>query len=77
MSSVDGPLAARDKLADGVASALSANLADADVKRRQDVPLDDVKLYMELQGCLMRRVMPAVLQAFQTCIVQIEAPRLL
>jgi hypothetical protein len=65
-----------DKLADGVASALSANLANADVKRRQDVPLDDVQLYMQLEGCLVRRVMPAVLQAFQTRIVQIEAPRI-
>lgn len=65
-----------DTLADGVASALTANLAIADVKRRQDVPLDDVQLYMQLQDRLVRRVMPAILQAFQTRIVQIEAPRI-
>lgn len=65
-----------EKLADGVASTLSANLADRDVKRRQDVPLDDAMLYMQLQSCLLRRVMPAVLQAFQSRIVQIEAPRI-
>jgi hypothetical protein len=65
-----------EKPADGVASALGANRADADVKRRQDVPLDDVQLYMQLRDCLVRHVMPAILQAFQTRIVQIEAPRI-
>jgi predicted 2-oxoglutarate/Fe(II)-dependent dioxygenase YbiX len=64
-----------DKLAHGVASSSGANLADADAKRRQDVPLDDAQLYSRLHDCLARRVIPAVLQAFQTRIVQIELPR--
>ena len=49
---------------------------DADVKRRRDVALDDVRLYGPLRDCLVRRVMPAILQAFQSRIVRIEAPRI-
>ena len=64
------------KLADGVASTLSANLADGDVKRRQDVPLDDARLFVQLRDRLVCRVVPAIFQAFQTRIVQIEAPRI-
>jgi predicted 2-oxoglutarate/Fe(II)-dependent dioxygenase YbiX len=65
-----------DKLAGGVASVAGASVADTEVKRRQDVPLDDVRLYGQLRDCLVRRLMPAILQAFQTRIVQIEAPRI-
>ena len=65
-----------EKRADGVASAAGASVADADVKRRRDVALDDVRLYGPLRDCLVRRVMPAILQAFQSRIVRIEAPRI-
>jgi predicted 2-oxoglutarate/Fe(II)-dependent dioxygenase YbiX len=64
-----------DKLKDGVASAAAASSANADTKRRIDVPVDDAKLFMPLRDCLVRRVMPAILQVFQTRIVQIEMPR--
>jgi predicted 2-oxoglutarate/Fe(II)-dependent dioxygenase YbiX len=63
------------KLADNVASSAGASKADAEMKRRQDVPVDDAHLFMALRDSLVRRVMPAILQAFQTRIVQIELPR--
>ena len=37
-----------DKLADGVASASGASVADTEMKRRQDVPLDDARLFVQL-----------------------------
>lgn len=64
-----------EKLSDSVASVAGASTANADTKRRIDVPVDDAKLYMPLRDCLVRRVMPAILQVFQTRIVQIEMPR--
>jgi predicted 2-oxoglutarate/Fe(II)-dependent dioxygenase YbiX len=64
-----------EKLADGVASRAGANRADADVKRRHDVPVNDARLFTALRDCLARRVLPAVLQAFQARIVQVELPR--
>ena len=65
-----------DKRMDSVASAAAASSASADTKRRIDVPVDDAKLFMPLRDCLVRRVMPAILQVFQTRIVQIEMPRI-
>lgn len=65
-----------DKLADGVASASGASVGGVDVRRRQDVPLDDVRLYVQLRDCLVSRLMPAILQAFQARIVKIEAARI-
>ena len=38
-----------DKLTDGVASAAAASSANADTKRRIDVPVDDAKLFMPLR----------------------------
>jgi predicted 2-oxoglutarate/Fe(II)-dependent dioxygenase YbiX len=64
-----------NKLADGVASAGGASQADADTKRRRDVPVDDKRLFGVLRDSLVRRVVPAILRAFQTRIVQIELPR--
>jgi len=65
-----------DKLADGVASAAGASQADADTKRRRDVPVDDKQLFGVLRNGLVRRVVPAILRAFQTRIVQVELPRI-
>lgn len=65
-----------EKRSDGVASVAGAANADSDIKRRSDVPVDDAKLYGTLRDALVRRVMPAILQAFQTRIVQIELPRI-
>lgn len=64
------------KSANGVASASGASIADTEMKRRQDVPLDDARLFLQVRDRLVRRLMPAILQAFQTRIVQIEAPRI-
>jgi predicted 2-oxoglutarate/Fe(II)-dependent dioxygenase YbiX len=64
-----------DKLADSVASASGASTADAECKRRYDVPVDDKRLFTVLRDGLVRRVLPSILQAFQTRIVQIELPR--
>jgi len=65
-----------DKIADGVASAADASRADAVVKKRADVPVNDVQLFTALRDGLVRRVMPAILQAFHVRIVQIELPRI-
>jgi predicted 2-oxoglutarate/Fe(II)-dependent dioxygenase YbiX len=62
-----------DKLANRVGSQ-TGNVVNADVKRRQDVQLDDPKLFVDLRDCLVRRVMPAMLQAFHIQIEVIEAP---
>jgi predicted 2-oxoglutarate/Fe(II)-dependent dioxygenase YbiX len=63
----------REKLANTVGSE-SGNVANADVKRRQDVQLDDPKLFVELRDCIVRRVLPAMAQAFHARINVIEAP---
>jgi len=65
-----------DKRTDGVASNAGAANADSDIKRRADVPVDDAALFGALRDALVRRVMPAILQAFQSRIVQIELPRI-
>lgn len=64
-----------EKRADGVASAAGAVSTHADIKRRRDVPVDDAALFSALREALVRRVMPAILQAFQIRIVQFELPR--
>lgn len=64
-----------NKLANEVGS-LNGNVANADVKRRVDVELDDRALFMPVRDCLVRRVTPAILQAFHTSIKVIEAPRI-
>ena len=63
-----------NKLVDGVASIVGANRADADIKRRVDVPLDDNQLFVLVRDCLVRRLMLAILQAFHSRVVQIEMP---
>lgn len=65
-----------NKLVDGVASIVGANRADADIKRRVDVPLDDKQLFVLVRDCLVRRLMLAILQAFHSRVVQIEMPRI-
>ena len=64
-----------EERADGVASAAGAASVHADVKRRRDVPVDDAALFSAVREALVRRVLPAILQAFQTRIVQFELPR--
>ncbi|HTR86389.1 MAG TPA: 2OG-Fe(II) oxygenase [Reyranella sp.] len=63
----------RDKLTDTV-DAAGGNVARADLKRRQDVRVDDPALLERLQNALVRRVSPLILQAFHTPINVIEAP---
>jgi hypothetical protein len=61
------------KIANEVASD-AGNTVNADIKRRQDVRLDDPTLFVQLRDCLVRRVVPTILQAFHTRINVIEAP---
>jgi hypothetical protein len=63
------------KLANEVGSD-SGNVVNADVKRRLDVQLDDPALFVQLRDCLVRRVVPAMVQAFHARINVIEAPRI-
>jgi predicted 2-oxoglutarate/Fe(II)-dependent dioxygenase YbiX len=64
-----------DKLANEVGSA-NGNIVKAEVKRRLDVPLDNAKLFRQLRDCLVRRVAPAISQAFHTHTMVIEAPHI-
>lgn len=64
-----------DKLANEVGSS-GGNVVNAEVKRRLDVQLDDPKLFVQLRDCLVRRVVPAMMQAFHARIMVIEAPRI-
>jgi len=50
------------------------NVGNADVKRRQDVQLDDPTLFTQLRDRIVRRVVPAMAQAFHARINVIEAP---
>ncbi|MPZ30634.1 MAG: hypothetical protein GEV13_06505 [Rhodospirillales bacterium] len=50
------------------------NVVNGDVKRRHDVQLDDARLFAQPRDCLVRRVAPAILQAFHIGIMVIEAP---
>jgi predicted 2-oxoglutarate/Fe(II)-dependent dioxygenase YbiX len=63
------------KLANEVGST-GGNVVNADVKRRLDVQLEDSKLFVHLRDCLVRRVVPAMMQAFHARIMVIEAPRI-
>ena len=60
----------------------AGNASNAEVKRRTDVQLDDGKqlddrkLFVQLRDCLVRRVAPAILQAFHIRTTVIEAPRI-
>jgi len=64
-----------DKLANEVGSA-AGNVVKAEVKRRLDVQVDDAKLFRQLRDCLVRRVAPAISQAFHTRTMVIEAPHI-
>src|SRR5262249_6817143 len=61
------------KIVNEVASG-AGNLVNADIKRRQDVRLDDPALFVQLRACLARRVVPAFFQASHARITVIEAP---
>lgn len=63
----------RDKLTDTV-DAAGGNVARGDLKRRQDVRVDDPALLERLRTALVRRISPLILQAFHTPINVIEAP---
>ncbi|MFO1079836.1 MAG: 2OG-Fe(II) oxygenase [Reyranellaceae bacterium] len=52
----------------------TGNVANADVKRRQDVQLDDPGLFVALRDRIVRRVLPLMEQAFHARIGVIEAP---
>ena len=52
----------------------AGNTANAGIKRRQDVRLDDPTLFVQLRDCLVRRVAPTILQAFHTRVMVMEAP---
>ncbi|CAN5911909.1 hypothetical protein BH11PSE3_BH11PSE3_44870 [soil metagenome] len=62
-----------EKLANRVGSS-TGNVVNDDVKRRQDVQVDDPTLFARLRDCLVRRVTPAMVQAFHADIRVIEAP---
>jgi 2OG-Fe(II) oxygenase superfamily len=62
-----------DKVSNTVGG-LQGNVVNGDVKRRHDVQLDDPRLFVQLRDCLVRRVAPAILQAFHIGIMVIEAP---
>jgi hypothetical protein len=52
----------------------SGNVVNEDVKRRIDVQVDDPKLFVEVRDRLVRRAVPAILQAYHIEIRVIEAP---
>ncbi len=62
-----------DKIANTV-GCQAGNVVNADAKRRQDAQVDDPALFIRLRDCLVRRVAPAILQAFHTRVTVIEAP---
>jgi hypothetical protein len=62
-----------DKVSNTVGG-LQGNVVNGDVKRRHDVQLDDPRLFVQLRDCLVRRVVPAILRAFNIGIMVIEAP---
>lgn len=61
------------KVANSVGSG-TGNVINGDVKRRQDVQVDDPRLFVQLRDCLVRRVVPLIEQAFHARINVIEAP---
>jgi predicted 2-oxoglutarate/Fe(II)-dependent dioxygenase YbiX len=62
-----------DQVANRV-GASTGNVVNENIKRRIDVQVDDSSLFVEVRDCLVRRVVPAILQAFHTRINVIEAP---
>lgn len=62
-----------DKVANMVGSE-GGNVINTDVKRRQDVQLEDPKLFVQVRDLLVRRVVPVIAQAFHTRVIVIEAP---
>lgn len=62
-----------DKVANTIDVA-GGNVASADLKRRQDVPVDDPALFAQLRDALMRRIAPMILRAFHTTINVLEMP---
>jgi predicted 2-oxoglutarate/Fe(II)-dependent dioxygenase YbiX len=62
-----------DKVADRVGSP-DGNVVNGEVKRRLDVQVDDPGLFVQFRDCLVRRVAPAILQAFHVGTTVIEAP---
>jgi predicted 2-oxoglutarate/Fe(II)-dependent dioxygenase YbiX len=65
-----------EKLRDGVASAAGGRVAAASIKRRADVPLDDMALYAVFQERMERRAGPEMLRAFRFRAARFEAPRI-
>jgi predicted 2-oxoglutarate/Fe(II)-dependent dioxygenase YbiX len=65
-----------EKLRDGVASAAGGRVAAASIKRRADVPLDDMALYAAFQERMERRAAPEMLRAFRFRAARFEAPRI-
>lgn len=63
----------RDKLTNTV-DAPRGNVAAADLKRRQDVQVDDAALLDRLRGVLMGRIAPMILRVFHTQVTVFEAP---
>ena len=63
----------RDKLTNTV-DAARGNVAAADLKRRQDVQVEDAALLGRLRGVLMGRIAPMILKVFHTQITVFEAP---
>ena len=62
-----------EKRANRVGS-LTGNVVNADVKRRLDVQVDEPGLLARLRADIGKRVVPAILRAFQIGIMVIEAP---
>jgi predicted 2-oxoglutarate/Fe(II)-dependent dioxygenase YbiX len=62
-----------DKLTNTI-DAAGGNVASADLKRRQDVQVDDPALFTALRDALVRRISPLIFQAFHTTINVLEAP---
>lgn len=67
---------AGEKSRDRVASAAGGARADAGIKRRTDVMLDDRALYAAFQQAIERRVAPELWRAFRFRIARFEAPRI-
>ncbi len=65
-----------EKSRDRVASAAGGARADAGIKRRTDVMLDDQGLYAAFQQRIERRVAPELWRAFRFRIARFEAPRI-
>ena len=63
----------RDKLTNTV-DAAGGNIVSGDLKRRQDVQVDDPALLATVRTALTRRISPLIFQSFHTTINIMEAP---